>query len=102
MPSATTLSPRLWPSSMVVRTMARLLAERSRFMTKARSIFSSSTGRSDQGHAWTLACNRQFNEHWSLALEDIEVRSKVAQRTLIGEPQQANERQWQLALRYER
>lgn len=54
----------------------------------------------DRGHAWTLACERQFNEHWSAALEGIEVSSSVAQRVLIGEPPQASERQWQLALRY--
>jgi hypothetical protein len=54
----------------------------------------------DRGHAWTLACERRFNEHWSAALEGIEVSSSVAQRVLIGEPPQASERQWQLALRY--
>lgn len=54
----------------------------------------------DRGHAWTLACDRQFNAHWSAALEGIEVDSVVAQRALIGEAPQATERQWQLALRY--
>jgi hypothetical protein len=58
----------------------------------------------DRGHAWTLACTRQFNEHWSAVIEGIEVRSTVAQRALppINEPTPANERQLQLALRYDR
>jgi hypothetical protein len=54
----------------------------------------------DRGHAWTLAADRQFNEHWSAALEAIEVHSWVAQRLLLGEAASANERQWQLAVRY--
>ena len=56
----------------------------------------------DRGHAWTIAGNRQINEHWNVALEAIDVRSNVAQRALIGEPDQASERQWQLAVRYDR
>ena len=58
----------------------------------------------DRGHAWTLAASRQFNEHWSTTLEGIDVRSSVAQRALIWATgrTQATERQWQLAVRYER
>ena len=56
----------------------------------------------DRGHAWTLACNRQFDQHWSASLEAIEAPSWVAQRALINEPTSATERQVQLALRYER
>jgi hypothetical protein len=58
----------------------------------------------DRGHAWTLAASRQFNEHWSTTLEAIEVRSSVAQRALIwaNGGTQATERQWQLAVRYDR
>ena len=54
----------------------------------------------DHGHAWTLACDRQFNEHWSAALEAISVYSEVAQRVLIGESPTITEHQWQLAVRY--
>ena len=58
----------------------------------------------DRGHAWTLAASRQFNEHWSMTLEGIEVRSSVAQRALlwVNAPTDVTERQWQLALRYDR
>ena len=56
----------------------------------------------DRGHAWTLECDRQFSDHWSAALEGIEVSSSVAQRVLppIDAPAQATERQLQLSLRY--
>ena len=60
----------------------------------------------DRGHAWTLACSRQLGERWSVALEGIEARSFVAQRVLPnypnGPPAYATERQWQLAVRYDR
>ena len=55
----------------------------------------------DRGHAWTFACNRQFDEHWSAALEAIEVYGDVTQRALIGVPTAVTERQWQLAVRYD-
>ena len=54
----------------------------------------------DRGHAWTVACDRQLNAHWNIALEGIELSSWVAQRALIGEAPQATERQLQLAVRY--
>jgi len=54
----------------------------------------------DRGHAWTLACDRQLNAHWNIALEGIELSSWVAQRALIGAAPQATERQLQLAVRY--
>ncbi len=61
----------------------------------------------DRGHAWTFASERRFNEHWSATLEAIGVQSWVAQRALESEyggleiPANQNERQWQLALRYQ-
>ncbi len=55
----------------------------------------------ETGHAWTLAAQRSFDEHWNATLEAIEVRSDVDQRALLGEPNAATERQLQLALRYE-
>jgi len=62
----------------------------------------------DHGHAWTLCAARRINEHWSATLEGIEVQSWVAQRAIpvdyggLGASANATERQWQLALRYER
>ncbi|MDE2220056.1 MAG: hypothetical protein KGJ52_06725 [Gammaproteobacteria bacterium] len=62
----------------------------------------------DRGHAWTLCAARRFDRHWSALLEGVEVHSWVAQRTLPvagngpGANANATERQWQLALRYER
>ena len=56
----------------------------------------------ERGHAWTLAAQRSFGEHWNATLEALEVRSDVEQRSLLGEPNAATERQVQLALRYER
>jgi hypothetical protein len=54
----------------------------------------------DHGHAWTLACTRDFNRHWSTALEAIVATSAVPLRALFGNPPNARERQLQLALRY--
>jgi len=61
----------------------------------------------DRGHAWTLAGERHFGEHWSAIVEGLFVQSWVAQRSLAGEyggldiPANASERQWQLAVRYQ-
>ncbi len=40
----------------------------------------------DDGHAWTVACIREFGPHWSMALEGIESDSTVPLRVLLGEP----------------
>jgi len=56
----------------------------------------------DSGHALTLAVQRNFGAHWNAVIEGVEVNSNVAQRVLIGIPTAAKERQWQIALRYER
>jgi hypothetical protein len=55
----------------------------------------------DDGHAWTLSGERQFNEHWSAMLEGIAADSWVAQRVFTGDPHSVREQQWQLAIRYE-
>jgi hypothetical protein len=55
----------------------------------------------DNGHAWTLACIRDFDRHWSAALEGIESDSSVSLRALLGQPTYARERQLQLSVRYE-
>jgi hypothetical protein len=56
----------------------------------------------DDGHAWTLACSRQFNEHWNATLEGVLADSTVAQRVFTGDPLAVREHQWQLAIRYDR
>jgi hypothetical protein len=55
----------------------------------------------DHGHAWTLACMRELNKHWSLALEGILSDSTVPLRTVSGQPAYAREQMLQLAVRYE-
>ncbi len=55
----------------------------------------------DHGHAWTLSCSREFNRHWSVALEGIETDSNVPLRALLGDPAYAREQALQLAVRYE-
>jgi hypothetical protein len=55
----------------------------------------------DHGHAWTLACIRDFNRHWSMAVEAIESDSTVPLRTVLGDPAYAREQLLQLALRYD-
>jgi hypothetical protein len=56
----------------------------------------------DDGHAWTLACSRQFNEHWNATFEGVLADSTVAQRVFTGDPLAVREHQWQLAVRYDR
>ena len=55
----------------------------------------------DHGHAWTLACMRELNRHWSVALEGIQSDSTVPLRTVYGQPAYAREQMLQLAVRYE-
>ena len=61
----------------------------------------------DRGHAWTLSAEHRFSEHWSTTLEALEVQSWVAQRGIDSEyggleiPRNQNERQYQLAVRYQ-
>lgn len=88
------------------RGTTRYSARYDRFMTQQTSSnFAQYIGGlylGDRGHAWTFSCNRQINDHWNVALEGISVSSYVAQRALIGALDQASERQWQLAVRYDR
>lgn len=55
----------------------------------------------DHGHAWTVACIREFNRHWNLTLEGIRSESTVPLRSLIAQPPYAREQLLQLALRYD-
>jgi hypothetical protein len=56
----------------------------------------------DSGRALTVAIQRNFGAHWNAVVEGVEVKSDVAQRAFLGIPTTAKERQWQIALRYER
>jgi len=56
----------------------------------------------DSGRAVTVSAQRNFGEHWNAVIEGTEVSSNVAQRASLGIPTAAKERQWQIALRYER
>jgi hypothetical protein len=55
----------------------------------------------DHGHAWTVACIRDLNPHWSLALEGIVSDSTAPLRPFLGEPAYAREQVLQLAVRFE-
>jgi hypothetical protein len=55
----------------------------------------------DHGHAWTVAAMRDFDKHWSLALEGIVADSSVPLRAVYNQPTYAREQMLQLALRYE-
>jgi len=55
----------------------------------------------DNGHAWTLAYQHQFDKHWNAVLEEVLVVSDNNSRFYIGLPSYARESQLQLAVRYE-
>ena len=55
----------------------------------------------DHGHAWTVACIRDFDRHWSMAVEGIQSDSTVPLRALLGDPPSAREQVLQIALRYD-
>jgi hypothetical protein len=55
----------------------------------------------DDGHAWTLAYQHQFDRHWNAVLEEVLVMSDNNSRPYIGLPSYARESQLQLAVRYE-
>jgi len=49
---------------------------------------------------WLLAYLFEFDEHWQLAVEALQVRGELGQRTAIGLDEHLRERTLQLALRY--
>jgi hypothetical protein len=55
----------------------------------------------NDGHAWTLAYQHAFNQRWSTAVEWLQIDSRLLARVRLGAPIGANERQLQLAVRYE-
>jgi hypothetical protein len=54
---------------------------------------------SDHGHAWTFAYEREVNQHVSIALEFLQIDSRLAARADFGLPESAAERELQLAVR---
>ncbi len=55
----------------------------------------------DDGDAITAAWMYQINERWNVALEGLRIRSTLAARGWLSAPTTADEKQWQLALRYD-
>jgi hypothetical protein len=56
-------------------------------------------GYRDQGHAWTFAYQRDVNRYLSVALEFIQVDSRLNERLEFNLPESAVEREFELALR---
>jgi hypothetical protein len=54
---------------------------------------------SDRGHAWTFAYQREINRYLSLALEFLQIDSRLPAREEIGAAPMAAERQLELAFR---
>lgn len=56
---------------------------------------------SDDGNALTAAYQYQIGERWNATVEWLRIDSTLASRRWLGAPAAANERQWQLSLRYD-
>lgn len=50
--------------------------------------------------AWTVAYSYDVDDHWQLAVEALQIDGSLAQRTRVGLPAEATERQLQLAVRW--
>jgi hypothetical protein len=59
-------------------------------------------GDTESGSAWTVGYSFERDEHWSFAVEAMEIESDVSMRVYLGEPTDATERQLQLQVRYTR
>jgi hypothetical protein len=55
----------------------------------------------DRGHALTFAWLYELNPHLTLVAESLRINSDLSSRVWVGAPTTADERQLQLALRYE-
>lgn len=53
----------------------------------------------DHGHAWTIGYQRDLNRHLGLALEFLQIDSRLNVRTEFGLPESAREREIQLMVR---
>lgn len=51
----------------------------------------------NRGHAWTFAYEREFNSHFSVALEELRVNSSLSARMFVREPEVLAENELQLA-----
>jgi len=56
----------------------------------------------NDGHAWTASLDRALGENWHATVEYVRVDSSNALREYFGQAVDQRERQWQLALRWER
>ena len=59
----------------------------------------SADGYTDHGHAWTFAYQRDVNRYLSVALEYLQMDSRLTRRLEFGLPDVARERELELALR---
>ena len=59
-------------------------------------------GETESGSAWTLGYSYERDDHWSFAVEALQIKSDVTSRAWLGEQPEATERQLQLQLRYTR
>jgi hypothetical protein len=56
----------------------------------------------ESGNALTAGYTYERDDHWSCAIEALQIKSDVSQRVLLGETTRATERQLQLLVRYTR
>jgi hypothetical protein len=78
----------------------RLTARYDRFdMNQTPSSDEDAFSYDDHGHAWTIAYQREVNRHLSVALEFLQIDSRLTPRVEIAEPAGAAERELELALR---
>jgi hypothetical protein len=54
----------------------------------------------ESGDALTIGYGFEYDRHWSLAVEALQIKSDVSTRATIGEPTRATEKQLQLQVRY--
>ncbi len=54
----------------------------------------------ESGSALTAGYSYVRDDHWSIAVEAMQVKSDVSQRAALGEPANATEREFQLRVRY--
>jgi hypothetical protein len=59
-------------------------------------------GDTESGSAWTAGYSYERDDHWSFAVEALQIKSDVSARVSLGEPTHATESQLQLQIRYTR
>jgi hypothetical protein len=68
-------------------------------MHQSAPIDLEASGYRDNGHAWTLAYQREINTHLAIAVELLQVDSRLNERLEFGDPETALERQLELVVR---